>query len=442
MLNKCCGTLFRCDFYAAVNRAMNTVSDNAVVAVLSTSALLLHANTAATSVFASSTESAKTAAGDVNRTDVPESASDVFVGYERIKDAYSSLTSSMAVETTENSHRPSAGGSGTPGSAVHGRAGGEARDNQHRNGHQQGNVVTAETLLVTSLPSHVATSRQGNNVDDVVHPAEGERGDGHGKKKELEGTGRARLEAPSTVERHMPGKRLSQAASLPLLVFDVETFRALGELDERFSFQGGIAEWISRAELRIMGLGKENAAIGGICCDQHSPRRRKPPGRMRAASCRATCTGSCFDGAVQHVHEREWGRRFLRSWPGEGASTADDSQASEDVTIDQFTRLSPASLEALIQADADLFFLPFLLSSASPGEPAFGNLAQFGKVGIGTLLNAPLRRSPDCTRNHMRFQIDKKGLHQLSLIRSPLPRASVSGHSVRWKVFDSNTPQA
>lgn len=384
---------------------MNVVPDNAVVAVLSMSTLLLPASVADSSTRDSSRENTENTAEDVNSNDVPEAESDIFVGYERMKDAYPSLTPSTALKSTKTYFGLPVGASGTSGPA---KDGGnvvfaeEARNSQHGHVHQRGNAGAVDALLVTALPFRLATDRQQDNAvptssierngDIEVRSAVGEGEHDQKQHREAEGMGRARLKThaltPPPAERQVPF-RLSMAAPLPLLVFDTETFSALGELDERFSFQGGVAEWISRARLGNMGQGTEDSVIGDLCCDQLSLRRQGPPRKMSEAthSC-ATPKGTCFDGAVQHVHEHVWGRRFVRSWPEDDTNTAENAppkgsrneRASEhEVIIDKWNRLAPGSLEALVQADADLFFLPYLLSWPSPGDTRLvGPVSKFG----------------------------------------------------------------
>eukprot|EP00752_Nemacystus_decipiens_P004605 g4204.t1 len=65
---------------------------------------------------------------------------------------------------------------------------------------------------------------------------------------------------------------------------------------------------------------------------------------------------------------------FIRAWREDVAGTASYrvssearvEHAKEEAVVDQWTRLSPADLETLAQADADLFFLQLLLSWPSP----------------------------------------------------------------------------
>lgn len=112
------------------------------------------------------------------------------------------------------------------------------------------------------------------------------------------------------------------------------------------------------------------------------------------------------------MHSREWGKRLVRSWPEGGAGrsrgsaagrgTPDtrcggagcpgmsglpggtleerqrdfgDSRGRERIAIDPWSRVSPAELESLVQADADLFFLPLLLL-----EPSLGKKRHFVRV--------------------------------------------------------------
>lgn len=211
---------------AAVNRAMTVITDNAVVTVLSTSVLLLHASSADTSTFASPAENVKTASGDVDRTDAP--ARDVFVAYERLKSVWRA------------SGETSAGASGKSYPARHGskvNAGEEGRHKQHGHVHQQSNMGATDTLLVTALPTGYPSGRQSD--EDFAKPSPQAKGDGgvssamregeYGQDQDRNPKVKVRALTPPPAERQVSAIRLSKAAPLPLLVFDTETFATLGE---------------------------------------------------------------------------------------------------------------------------------------------------------------------------------------------------------------------
>ncbi|CAM9226878.1 unnamed protein product, partial [Pylaiella littoralis] len=397
-------------YSSAINRAVESIPGSSVVALLSTSALLLPASTNTTSAPAAWNSSGGIFAEDVrNNVRNEGAASDVFVAYERTKSSAALLTSSFPLNRSGPPSGSPVRAPATFGHCDDGRHGNvgayEARYDQYGHDLYRGNIGHQSSfLLVTASPSRLATYRQRDDDDDVTPSSPGRgraknappveaRGEyDQGQHHEAE----ARPPPPQSL-----AVRLSYVAPLPLLVFDTETFFAMGELDERFAFQGGIAEWISRAK------------FDGC----------RTPGTMRAATGHGTTTGSsCPDSVVQHLHEREWGRRFVRSWPDERESTDEvvqsrgpsaeqpvpdaryhrldrcggdgspqekvgggarsreggdrdasgrsrgsgDPGTSKGITVDQWNQLCPEKLEALVQRDADLFFLPLLLSRLSP----------------------------------------------------------------------------
>lgn len=349
---------------------MRIVPGYSVVAVVSTSALLLPGRTADTLAEAGS---ATLGATSNNGAGGEDTESDVFVAYERMRGKGALIPVDTAEEAT-----------GTFGVRDNGRS----RGDQHGLGCSESSIGREAGLLVTAIGL------------DGVRRLSNETGGGM-----------------SAEEKGVPyeATRLSDVAPLPLLVFDAETLLALGEFDERFAFQGGIAEWISRAE-SCSGDGDQGGSTSaGACCRGASSSRRRRRCGSFDNNCPAAGSGDprgsppCSDGIVRHVHAREWGGRFVGSWPGDdvgarrsrgstgergappedtrcpgvdcpeegglngGAGTAEErprsigeSPASEGVTIDPWNRLSPARLESLVQADADLFFLPLLL------EPSVG----------------------------------------------------------------------
>lgn len=357
-----------------------------------------------------------------------QSANDIFVGYERMQ-------FNAAFPTSATASKPIRRSSTVQGEAIgflHPRPDdwhGEtiewgAHDDRYVHARHRSNLHKADRLLVTASPFRLTTGSK--RVDglpaSLLEQVSGEETSVEGKgeyyrhgREESETAGRTRPATgrppPTPAQGQAPTERLSTAVSFPLLVFDTQTFLALGELDERFAFQGGIADWISRANMASSDQGVGiNADVAGCSCDASPYRHCRSP--RRASTSRGTETvSSCSYGAVMHVHERGWGKRFVRQWPecdvqptcptseepvpggsspnlnrhrDEVRSSRDveralrlqgadgngfyrrrdfeDSRTREDIIIDQRTIMPLAELEVLVQADADLFFLPLLLS--------------------------------------------------------------------------------
>lgn len=422
-------SLFPCPGHsrAAVNRAVETVPGNSLIAVLSTSALLLPASAAdASAPVPSMRTAAKEAGSTANGVGSQGSASDIFVAFEQARSSISARSSWTS--PGEGKREPGAGDAAKrrqPG------ADGTRYDQYGhvRRPHDAGDASGG--LLITVLPSHVAAVGERERVS---HRSRGDRarpsGEGHGNGQGNHEGGAEEKERAHLEPGTLRGRGLSDAAPLPLLVFDSETFSALGELDERFAFQGGVAEWISRARLGgIDESGSISAGIRGACCscDDSPGRCRRSTERTRPEVGPDAPPGPprCSDGttAVPHIHAHGWGRRFVGLWsdesvrPPEGSSVetgkpdarrpgvrwlngddddddrkreigkrafgageaagggevahpsnSGDRRADEGFMVDQWTRLPPARLEALVQADADLFFLPLLLSQHPSGE--------------------------------------------------------------------------
>lgn len=362
--------------------------------MLSTSALLLPAG---------STADALEAAPPTNGISSQESASDVFVAFEQIRSSWRP----PGEETGDFLPRDDASRKNSGSDGARYDRYGHARHPNDDGGNE------SEGLLITVLPSHLTAP--GGEDAGSSRQAQGGRGASSGEE---DGQGRDRHGGATEDPQPPPSTRLGDAAPLPLLVFDTETLSALGELDERFAFQGGVAEWISRATRlsRIDQGGVVSTETGTSCCCNASPRRCRgsPAGEKRSKTGSDDPTGPpCSDGtAVQHVHAREWGKRFVGLWPDESArplrspldepdarrsgvdwhsggdgqrgkimekqafgpgavadadeigqpiNSGDPRTTSAGVMVDQWTQLPPAKLEALVQADADLFFLPLLL---------------------------------------------------------------------------------
>lgn len=402
---------------------MKTIPGNSIVAVFSTSVFLLPAGTADKSVPETSTLNEEDVTDHASDDDSSEKAPrDIFIAYERMKTNSSLALNNM--DASSGSHTKAARQFGPGKDAEDGSTGGRRAPYDPYGVRQRKPICNQTGLLVTASPSRLATSRhQRDHGDDSATSSPGKVID------ETEETGRRRFSTGSPrspgAPREPPAIRLSDVAPLPLLVFDTETFLALGELDERFAFQGGIAAWISRAKLGSGDPGSgTHMNTDGYCLHASSSHCDGAPGSTCATLDRGTSTrSSCLANTVQHVHEQEWGRQFVGSY-SDDVVTADDTvqskgymaeqrvqntlsssaitrgnfgqpdQAEEQVVpreggeqdgpsqpgdsesarkpeeaiLDQRTRLTPAKLEALVQADADLFFLPLILSWRPSGE--------------------------------------------------------------------------
>lgn len=429
---------------AAVNLAMKTIPGNSIVAILSMSALLLPTRTLDSSGSASmDTENGH---NDVNSATRSEGVSiDIFVAYERLKNSPLVVPSPMALNKTMASYASprEATGSFSPSEKGGYRDAsweGVPYDECEHLRDRSGVGDEIEGLLVTALPPRVTSDQPGDRGNGLPRrprekddpravPPVGEVNHAQGGFTETEAAwlGHSRgMQPPPPQSPRSPspppprprqpvGKSLSDMAPIPLLVFDTETFLALGELDERFAFQGGIAEWINRA---TFGSGNHSCS-----CGHSSWRRTESPKEMFATANRKASTGlPCYGIGVRNVHEHEWGRRFLQSWPNRGESSVNgvhargfiakrqagdelhpgvhlsrgvsqsddgkqtalpngisrdeiqqpndlaDQHASDEGIIDQRNRLHSAKLEAMIQADADFFFLRLLLLEQPSGE--------------------------------------------------------------------------
>ena len=381
---------------AAINRAMKAIPDNSLVAILSTSDLLLPSSTDYTSPPATLDLDRRTVAdGSSTHLGRGQTASDVFVAYERMQYATSVPASSTVNSTTSRSLTTEGEATGTF-NPLQGDSHGVAVEWYDHYGriHHRSTMHKVNTLLVTASSSGVATDRASvlisPHIGGVGNPStEGTGQNDQGGNEEASTTPRSRSATgrppPAPRRQQEPDTRFSNVVSFPLLVFDTQTFLTLGELDERFAFQGGIADWISRAKLARSnhGVGVD-ADVAGCCCDA-SPFRHRRSRKKRAAADRGTAAVS--DGLVPHVHDSSWGGRFVRPWPEndfqprcptsndnqrpsngvrrssveEQAFRSQGAQTSEDIVMDQWTRLSRTKLEARVQADADLFFLPLMM---------------------------------------------------------------------------------
>ncbi|CAN0301288.1 unnamed protein product [Ectocarpus sp. 12 AP-2014] len=479
---------------------METVPSNSIVAVLPMSVLLLPARTLDSSGPASTdTEHGHSDVDSAARSE--GAAIDIFVAYERLKSSSPVFPSPMTLNKTKASSSSPREAKGYFGASVsEGVPNDECKHIRDRSG--DGDEI--EGLLVTALPSRATSDRQGdcgNGFLRFPQEKDGPRaiplvgGVDYGKvgSKEIGAAwlGHSRgLQPPPPQSPRSPspppprpreliGKSLSEMAPIPLLVFDTETFLALGELDERFSFQGGIAEWINRAKF---GRGNHDCS-----CGRSSWRRTGSPKETLAKPSRRTSTElPCSGINVCNVHEQEWGRHFMSSWSEPGERSVDgvhareftaeqqvgdelhpsvhpasrgvdhseagnqtvvsncisgdgiqqptnvaDRHACDEVSLDQRNSLHWAKLEALIQADADLFFLRLLLLE----QPS--DLATVDKVDPARLSIAFhsewMERAPDTVLAHgvldrrKRFPVAAVVVvnEDISILRSSLEEVAV-----------------
>ncbi|CAM9370803.1 unnamed protein product, partial [Choristocarpus tenellus] len=155
-------------------------------------------------------------------------------------------------------------------------------------------------------------------------------------------------------------------APLPLLVFDKDTFATLGDIDEGFLLQGGIADWMSRAH-HISGRVK--CATKGDSNDS----RMGESARWREGK----------DAALDsiHWHSWVWEEQFISAYQPvekwedvvqngnrrEGLGDAsfflqDNARGEEERSsvVDALTTVQPRELSMLAQMDIDLYFLQLL----------------------------------------------------------------------------------
>lgn len=420
---------------------MKTVPDNSVVAVLSTSAIFLPAGAADRST--SEDVTTKGVKGGVNGNyNGGAGSSDVFIAYERLK---SNLSLAAAFEGEEMpwwSEEEDMRSFCSSDCSNHGSASSVgASHDEYGNIRLSSNISTHDSgLLVTAWPVHLDADRR--DADDDAPTFWNERVNAKaGAFEEKKGdhlqhlrkdadtnewacsTGGPPPPPPPSPSKKPPTVRLSQMAFMPLLVFDQETFFNLGKLDERFAFQGGIAEWISRAKMSDHSqiINQTSTSAGDRLCLACGQRRlESEKGAVKVVE---GLRPPFSDSPVTHVHECGWSKRFIRSWSDKNVrggsniwprgstrkkgdphehyphvsrmhNSGDRSELGENacqregigqggscrtkeagdhgwdgkVVLDHKTRLRPDTLEALVQADADMFFLPLLLQQPASGE--------------------------------------------------------------------------
>lgn len=240
-----------------------------------------------------------------------------------------------------------------------------------------------------------------------------------------------------------PTSRLRDIAPMPFLMFDTHSFAVQGELDERFLFEGGVAEWLTRVRLWQTPSSKINSVDFACAGCPSIPKKQSPlrfKGTLVSDSNSSTAGISRIDegaGSIVGVHGQGWAGIYLRPWPmnwckyeenqnqhdGDGTSetfAASDVGLSSNIDaqyistvndttnngipfemarvegpqkessgddgrrrrggnakpskpteigsrLDQWSLLPPGQLEKLVETDADLFFLPWLLLQAAEG---------------------------------------------------------------------------
>lgn len=487
--------------FSAINRAVRTIPSNSIVAILSTSYLL---------------ESKRSRTGDtpasVDATDDPHPDSsgkkndtnstidsdlvdrDVFIAYERLRTATSTLASphvslekDMESPASRTGHFPD----NSDGTAV---GEGEGRDSEgnRRSTSQQTSARGGAGLVVFASPHSFKTADEvKRGCEDSLYDYEGMTRSGdmpirngehksvsrwepeaatpeqekrHEAETEAVGNSKDTSTGSGILSRARPSSeprednqaastsRLRDIAPMPFIVFDTHTFFALGELDERFLFEGGVAEWLTRARLWHTPSSKNNNA-GNMCASCPSISTKQSRRRFRetfAPNNKGSTLGisHTFQGAglILTIHGRKWASMYLRRWPmswgrGEehqkqrdedstsGVSATSDVGLSSNIDaphltavendtnngipfevagvqgpqekmsgddgrvgikgehgygrreenenpskrrevgnmVDQWNILPPGQLEELVQTDADLFFLPWLLLQAAEG---------------------------------------------------------------------------
>lgn len=327
---------------AAINRALKIIPVNSVVAVLSTSTSLFPTDMVSRPIPASSQPGVEFFPGDGGGFGGSWTAGDIFVAYERLHSSASACTSEVATGYGHASFGPPqnfAGPFGRGDDSTHGGGSGGTGGLYEEYNDVSDRARSSNKLLrilVTASPPGVMAGQR--HQPDVTVPrdkadtkavssamAEDEKAGGDQRNAEDgAATGQPTKTRPGAPAAASPLSvlptptptpkmtvRLSDAAPFPLLVFDVETFVALGELDEGFAFQGGIAEWISRAT----SWSSEGSDADMDCpsfLNQRQGQGRQSNGKTDDKS--YSRRGFAVKNAVRHVHDREWGRRFVRSW--------------------------------------------------------------------------------------------------------------------------------
>lgn len=420
---------------------------NPVVAVLSTSTLLVNVNTADIPVSTGTSEASFSASSETGAEEFARGsdgrADDVFVAYERLH------------ASTPISSVPASRGDACTSCAPR-RA--QPAPGAHEADYSLGGGGCSGLLVTASSPHLEARDSDGKQTDATGVGSAGN-----------ESRGKTQSRPQSSSVPTQTALSLSDIAPLPLLVFDSETFSALGELNEGFFFQGGVAEWISRA--RPWGRRGDMSEIESSCSWSWHRRLNLSVRPIGANGEPLTLHGR--DGDVCHMHKREWARQLVRARTatreereqlrvdvglvGEldtktyfddaggrdsnaeprisGTHNANSSggqngkrkkgvvhtevlnerpgrqsnrrSASWELpeggaAMDQWSRLPAAKLQALVQADADLFFLPLLLLQLSTGETKFTRADVFHSMGCHML--AASRNTTQCSKTHQRME--------------------------------------
>lgn len=287
-----------------------TQGSDPLVAVLSTSALLLETKSADSTAATDSKHGEETSADGnyISGTKIWRTVDDIFSSYERLHSSASDYTLAPESEMPHFSKRGTREFNPFDGDKRSNTGEGGAKYDAYGNiCGESGTDSQLSGLLVTAFPLRLEELSRRREDSDPRYPPYDAAKQSPLKRPAAEG-----IFPPE--ENSAYNVRLSEVAPLPLLVFNMETFLTLGELDEGFAFQGGIAEWVSRANKTWV---KEvDNTYRTVECPRFSHRNRRSPVRQL----HRTYNGKPYEppnttgGVVQHVHTNEWGKRYLRFW--------------------------------------------------------------------------------------------------------------------------------
>ena len=130
---------------------------------------------------------------------------------------------------------------------------------------------------------------------------------------------------------------------VPLLVFDDDTYRHVGPLDEGYMYQGGIAEWIQRA--RIAGYHEDRPELHHLLLLDHADGGQQQ---------------RCVVGCTSPLHDRQGPGQALGEWV-KAIDVISPAAANGGSTLDR-----------LYQRDMDTFYLQQAWLGAGPCQQAAG----------------------------------------------------------------------
>lgn len=412
---------------AAINRAMKAVKGNTIVAVLSTWALL--GNPGHRDAVIDGREAEHARAGSTGDED-GSNADDIFVAYERL---HSSASPARSGRTGTCSSMPWTEAMRT--SRLSDDHVGVYKESEYARGESDNDHVVPN-ILVTISPTPLAQeARQQEREESFAH---GQYGDTHHTGEGSTETNQGKVSDETRMNNVVPGQemhpkyalgregegapthcgssrqvpqmpppphrrvaRLADIARFPLLVFDTATFFALGELDEGFAFQGGIAEWISRAK---PWHGYEGSGVGSDArssSDTAEADNTLYQHRRRHRSIRRMCStnedieaspeflsGDDTNTVVQHLTGPEWGAHLVHAWQDLKDGKREDSGSIEESSASSESSESSSEPCRASMSDIDhaqrsenssgMLGIP-LAQEPSPSLPEFGNLRSWGE---------------------------------------------------------------